>query len=376
MTGTQSATSGSANAAAASRICLDKVASCTLNLGLGDTVELVPPQRPRIGDVVVVRTLSDNPTYNKLELTSGRLARLNPGDVMAGVLGRRRALKGFVGDVPRRLQIHDRLHVLSLGGVVGRCTGRHHEMGRPIEAEVLGMAARGGRVLNIGETALPSDGDISASPPLIIVAGTCMNSGKTQAATEIIKQFSRRGRRVAGAKLSGVAALRDTLDMQDHGAVKTLSFLDCGLPSTVGQDDLSPLAKTIICQLSKSQESNAQDGGNGSGGGGLDAIVLELGDGLLGFYEVESIFEDQDLLDRCAALVFCAGDFVGAWGGLQLLRQKDIRIDVFSGSATDSQMGVEYIEREFGIAAANALRSGERLHRVVEEKLEQWKAAH
>ncbi|HSR68761.1 MAG TPA: hypothetical protein VLU25_12555 [Acidobacteriota bacterium] len=361
MTNTETLRNRSGPAARWTRLRVDKVASSTINLGIEEEVDLLPTQPPRVGDAVVVRTLTDNPTYNKLELTSGRLARLNPGDVMVGVLGRRRALKGFVGDVPRRLQSHDRLHVLSLGGVIGRCTGRHHEMGRPIEAELLGMAGRHGQVLNISETALPCNGDVSDSPPLIIVAGTCMNSGKTQAATEIIKQLTRRGRRVAGAKLSGVAALRDTLDMQDHGAVKTLSFLDCGLPSTVGLDDLAPLAKTIISHLCQA---------------GPDAIVLEMGDGLLGFYEVESLFDDQALLDRCAALVFCAGDFVGAWGGLQLLRQKKIRIDVFSGSATDSQMGVEYIEREFGVAAANALRSGERLHRIVEERLEQWKAGH
>ena len=72
----------------------------------------------------------------------------------------------------------------------------------------------------------------------MIVAGTCMNSGKTVAATEIIKQAHHAGLKVAGAKMSGVACLRDTLNMQDHGAFVTASFLDCGLPSTVDVDDL------------------------------------------------------------------------------------------------------------------------------------------
>ena len=67
-----------------------------------------------------------------------------------------------------------------------------------------------------------------------------MNSGKTYAATEIIKHLARAGLRVAAAKLAGVACLRDTLNMQDHGAIKTLSFLDCGLPSTVALTDLAP----------------------------------------------------------------------------------------------------------------------------------------
>jgi len=55
-----------------------------------------------------------------------------------------------------------------------------------------------------------------------------MNSGKTYAATELIKQATRAGLRVAAAKLSGIACLRDTLNMADHGAIAIASFLDCG----------------------------------------------------------------------------------------------------------------------------------------------------
>ncbi len=51
--------------------------------------------RARAGDVVVVRALTDSATYNMLELPTGRLAKINPGDVLLGVLGRRRALKGL-----------------------------------------------------------------------------------------------------------------------------------------------------------------------------------------------------------------------------------------------------------------------------------------
>jgi len=51
-----------------------------------------------------------------------------------------------------------------------------------------------------------------------------MNSGKTYAATEIIQQGTRVGLRVAAAKLSGIACLRDTLNMADHGAIATGEF--------------------------------------------------------------------------------------------------------------------------------------------------------
>ncbi|MBI3951760.1 MAG: hypothetical protein HY314_15030, partial [Acidobacteria bacterium] len=325
-------------------IRVDKIASATVNLQLDEELYIAPPGEPGIGDVVVVQTLTDSATYNQLELTSGRLARINPHDIIVGVLGRRRALKGFVGEVPSELQPGDRLHILNLGGVIGRCTGHHHALGKPIEAELLGAVVGNNEVLNIAQKAIRPVNGLHESAPLVVIAGTCMSSGKTQAAAELIKHFTRQGYRVAAGKLSGIACLRDTLNMQDHGAVKTLSFLDCGYPSTVGVDDLAPLARSIAANLNEVEP---------------DVIVLELGDGLLGGYQVETVFDDADFMKFCAALVFCASDFVGAWGGLQLLQRKGIRIDVISGSTTDSQMGIEYIEREFGVRAANALNGGE-----------------
>src|SRR6266436_9681133 len=102
----------------------DKIGSATSPLGLTRTLNVTGANGvPRAGDVVVVRVLTDNATYNMLELPTGRLAKVNPGDVVVGVLGRSRALKGFVGDVPERTQAGDHLHVLNMGGVIGFCTG-------------------------------------------------------------------------------------------------------------------------------------------------------------------------------------------------------------------------------------------------------------
>src|SRR5229473_1862887 len=91
---------------------VDKIGSATSPLGLARTVSIVDTNgAPRAGDVVVVRVLTDNATYNMLELPTGRLAKVNPGDVLAGVLGRRRALKGFVGDVPATVAKGDELNL-------------------------------------------------------------------------------------------------------------------------------------------------------------------------------------------------------------------------------------------------------------------------
>jgi hypothetical protein len=335
----------------------DKIGSATSPLGLSKTVPVLPSsESPRAGDVVVVRALTDSATYNMLELPTGRLAKVNPSDVLIGVLGRRRALKGFVGDVPPTVDAGDQLHLLNMGGVIGSCTGHHSSLSDAIKVEVIGLAAdENGGVLNIGSAGLPLTTSLGETAPLVLIAGTCMNSGKTYAATELIKQATRAGMRVAAAKLSGIACLRDTLNMADHGAIATASFLDCGLPSTVDAGDLSPVAKAIIARLNQSAP---------------DLIVIELGDGILGGYAVESVFDDAELRGATAAIIFCASDYVGAWGGIELFRRRGITVDLIAGSVTDSQMGQDYIEREFGVPAANARRDGALLFQRISSKLE------
>jgi hypothetical protein len=338
-------------------IDVDKIGSATSPLGLSRTLNVIDAKgAPRAGDVVVVRVLTDNATYNMLELPTGRLAKVNPGDVLVGVLGRRRALKGFVGDVPATLAAGDELHLLNLGGVIGSCSGHHSSLNDAIKVKVIGLACDDhGVAKNIADVALPLRETLGQTAPLVVIAGACMNSGKTYAATEIIQQGTRAGLRVAAAKLSGIACLRDTLNMADHGAIATASFLDCGLPSTVGAGDLAPVAKAIIGRLNESAP---------------DLIVIELGDGILGGYSVESIFEDAEFRAAMTALVFCASDYVGAWGGIELFRRRGIDVDLVAGSVTDSQMGEDYIQDEFGVRAANARRSGPKLFEIIHSKIQ------
>ncbi len=335
---------------------VEKIGSATSVLGLSKTLAVIgSTTKPRVGDVVVVRALTDSATYNQLELPSGRLAKINPGDTIAGVLGSRRALKGFVGDVPETITAGDELHLLNMGGVIGLCTGHHSSLSDAIRVEVIGLVYdEDARVRNIADGALALREFLGETAPLVIVAGACMNSGKTFAATEFVRQATRQGMRVAAAKLSGVACLRDTLHMADHGAVATASFLDCGLPSTVGVGDLAPVAKAVIAKLNESAP---------------DLIVIELGDGILGGYSVDSVFDDEELRAAMAALVFCASDYVSVWGGIELFRRRGLKVDLVAGSVTDSQMGEDYIEEHFNVPAGNAKRDGVRLFELIKTKV-------
>jgi hypothetical protein len=145
----------------------DKIGSAASLLGLQKTLGVVPSTgAPRSGDVVVVRALTDSATYNQLELPTGRLAKINPGDVFVGVLGRRRALKGFVGDVPLSVAAGDQLHLLNMGGVIGLCSGHHSSLSDAISVEVVGLACdQQGRVLNIADVALPLQQTLQHTAP-------------------------------------------------------------------------------------------------------------------------------------------------------------------------------------------------------------------
>ncbi len=350
----------------------DKIGSATSPLNLKKTVAVVSEHnQPKAGDVVVVRALSESVTYGNLELPNGRLAKINRHDVLIGVLGKRRALKGFVGDVPESVKAGDRLHLLNMGAVIGVCLGHHSSLSDAIEVEILGICVSSPsvsagsdsgsekpsftvglktKVLNIADNALKPTDFLKSSAPIVVVAGTCMNSGKTVAATEIIKQAHHAGLKVCGAKMSGVAALRDTLNMEDHGAFQTASFLDCGLPSTVDYGDLSPIAKAILNHLNSFEP---------------DLIVVELGDGIVGGYAVDSVLKDTEIKDAISSFVFCASDYVGVVGGMTVLKNLGIDIDVVAGSVTDSQMGEDFVEEHYGLKAGNARRNGRRLFELI-----------
>ena len=336
------------------KIVLDKIASSTARLALPREVELTHHVEAREGNVLAVRALMEKSVYDRLELVSGRMAKINKGDVMAGTLGFRRALKGFVGVVPESVHVGDTIHVLNLGGVLGLCLGRNPEVGSPLEVEVLGAVLRNGVPANIAQNALAPREVLPECPPLVVVAGTCMSAGKTAAASEIVKRFSGAGNRVAAAKLSGVACLKDTLDMEDHGAFATLSFLDCGLPSTARVTDLAPYARAILAELAAKKP---------------DVIVVELGDGILGDYRVGTFFADPDLVRATRAVVMCANDLVAAWGAQKLMEQWKIPITIVSGPVTDNQTGTEYIAQELKLPAANAKTDGRSLFGIVYEEI-------
>lgn len=327
------------------KIRAHKIASVVSRLELPQTVDVSRIVESRVGQVLVVRALEEKRVYDVVELTTGRMAHVGKGDVLIGALGRRDALRGFVGRVPESLEAGDVLHLLNLGGVLGKVVSENRDVGHPLRVEVLGMVVRDGVGVNIADAAIPSAPTGTTPPPVIVVSGTCMNSGKTVAACQVIAGLTQRGYAVGGVKLTGVAAQRDLLSMEDHGAAASLSFVDCGLPSTAGVEGLGDVALELLRSVEHATDRE------------LDVIVAEMGDGIIGCYGVDSILQDARFGALIRAHVLCANDLVAAWGGVRWLASRGLSVDVVAGPATDNSVGERYVTDEMGLAAANARTS-------------------
>lgn len=343
-------------------VVVDKIASVAQHLELGREIRVADDIPLEEGVLVAAEVLNNKSRYNVLELTSGRMATVKLGDVVVGALGHRKALFGYSGRLPETLAVGDTLQLLNIGGVLGQCDSINPEHGPPFDCRVLGvvlsfpyLGERIGVPARVGRWPLERGQRLDTrGVPVIALAGTCMDSGKTAAACAIVSRLRHRGLEVAACKATGVALRRDILAMEDAGAGASLLFSDFGVVTT--SDDTGPeLSVSLLNALAAERP---------------DAIVVELGDGLLGAYGVEAILADERLRAAFTQVVLCANDPVAAWGGVRLLREQfGIEPVAVTGPATDNAVGVELVAGRLGLPGINALSDGVRLGDLVLEGL-------
>jgi len=349
-------------------VVVDKIASVAQHSELGHELRLSAEIPCEEGILVAARVLNNKTRYNQLELTSGRMATVNQGDVVVGALGHRKALRGYSGHLPTSLEIGDSIQLLNIGGVLGICDSANPDVGAPFDCEVLGtvlhfpyLGERIGVPARAGSSQLDEAAVLDTQGvPVIALAGTCMDSGKTAAACAIVGRLRHRGLRVAACKATGVALRRDILTMEDAGASDTMIFSDLGVVTTTAENGPA-LTRSLLSGLARLEP---------------DVIVLELGDGLLGAYGVEAILSDELIRDAFTAVILCANDPVSAWGGARILRDSfSIEPAVVTGPATDNAVGVDQIAERLSIPAINALSHGVALGDFVADLLNNREAA-
>jgi hypothetical protein len=349
-------------------VVVDKIASVAQHSKLGHELRVADDIPCEEGVLLAVRVLSNKARYNQLELTSGRMATVNQGDVLVGALGHRKALRGYSGHLPETLAVGDTIQILNIGGVLGICDSANPDVGPPFDCEVLGtvlhfpylgerigVPARAGRQAFDGAAGLDTRG-----VAVVAMAGTCMDSGKTAAACAIVGRLRHLGLHVAACKATGVSLRRDILAMEDAGAAETMIFSDLGIVSTTASNGPA-LTRALLSSLAEQEP---------------DVIVLELGDGLLGAYGVEAILSDEAIRDAMTAVILCANDPVAAWGGARILRDSfGIEPAVVTGPATDNAVGVQQIAERLSLPAINALTNGVALGDLVAKRLGRTEAA-
>ena len=332
-------------------VFVDKVASVAQHSDLSNKLRLSPDIPCEEGVLVAVRVLNNKARYNQLELTSGRMATVTQGDIVVGALGHRKALLGYSGHLPTQLAVGDTIQLLNIGGVLGICDSANPDVGPPFDCKVLGtvlhfpyLGERIGVPARAGAQEFDPDAALDTQGvPVVALAGTCMDSGKTAAACAIVSRLRHRGLHVAACKATGVSLRRDILAMQDAGAAETTIFSDLGIVTTTAENGPA-LTRTLLTNLAAEKP---------------DVTVLELGDGLLGAYGVEAILSDASIRDALTAVVLCANDPVAAWGGAKILRdQFGIEPAVVTGPATDNAVGIDQISERLDLPAINALSNG------------------
>ena len=349
-------------------VIVDKIASVAQHSELTHELRLSADIPCEEGVLIAVRVLNNKARYNQLELTSGRMATVNQGDVVVGALGHRKALRGYSGHLPNKLKPGDTIQLLNIGGVLGICDSANPDVGAPFDCEVLGtvlhfpyLGERIGVPARAGSSSLNLDIVLDTQGvPVVAMAGTCMDSGKTAASCAIVGRLRHLGLQVSACKATGVSLRRDILAMEDAGASETMIFSDLGIVATTAKNGPA-LTKSLLNKLAANKP---------------DVIVLELGDGLIGSYGVEAILSDASIRAAMTAVVLCANDPVSAWGGARILRdQFGIEPAVVTGPATDNAVGVDQIVERMSLCAINALSNGVALGDHVAAILKQKVAA-
>ena len=294
------------------------------------------PEAPAVGDIVLARVekLARN---SHLELGNGRRCGLHEGDVIAAVFGNRYATMQFEGYA--RTQ-GTRCDLLSMGGLCGIVTSKHAKVADPTKLSLLGaIGDEEGRPLRMADHRLTHARPGSA-PRVLVVCGSSMDAGKTYTVMSLITGLGGRGYRVAGIKLTGTAAGKDTWNMLDAGACVALDFVDGGLPSTYlcGLDELMNLYCLLIGHASLH---------------GADWVVMELADGLLQ-RETAALLQARGFTATADAWVFAANDPMAAESGVRLLRDWGIQPIAISGLLTMSDLNIREAEAATGLQCITA----------------------
>ena len=185
----------------------------------------------KTGDYIVGKITDTGNNQMKIELINGRMRSIMKEDLVVGALGERYATLEATGSW-RDTDDDGKMHLLTGGGLIGKCTSKSVHLPSLIEIEYIGHVIRDEQVCHMDDFVelVP---DRKFKLPVILLVGTSMSAGKTTVARIIVNQLKRAGLQIVAGKLTGASRYRDTLSLKDVGANYIFDFVDIGLPSSI-----------------------------------------------------------------------------------------------------------------------------------------------
>jgi hypothetical protein len=297
--------------------------------------------RPRSGDLVLA-SVSRLGQHQRIERADGRRAGLHLGDEIIVAYGDRYATDQFESHVPNDL---GPTQLVASGGIASKMLNRSRDVRAATDIVPLGLVGDDrGRPLNVADFALEPPPLVDERPPTIAVLGTAMNSGKTTTVHALVHGFGRVGARPGVTKVTGTGSGGDYWVMLDAGAHRMLDFTDVGLASTYRQ--ALPVIERKFGELLDHLTTS-----------GSRINLIEVADGL---YQRETapLIESEVFHSRVDAIVFAAGDAMGAVAGVTHLRALGLNVVAVAGRITRSPLSVREAEAVLGLPVLTLAQLG------------------
>lgn len=267
----------------------------------------IRPGLGREGDVIAVR-VTDPAGTTKIIDSAERTWPVTPGTIILGVLATRDSTTHTSGEIPPDgVAIEAGTPLAWLGGQSGLIgpVGWTPPVGNTVGAqacgyvEAIGLAFNSTGPLNIAT--LSREPAIAApTAPLLVVAGTAAEVGKTTATCQIIAHLTRTaGLTIAAIKPTGSGGIVDSRDHRHAGAAATFDLVDCGLPTSY--TERGRYTEHISRALRYAQEIDP------------DVVVCELGGDLV-WGNNDAFLSQPGVLDRVLGVLCIASDAAAALG--------------------------------------------------------------
>jgi hypothetical protein len=292
---------------------------------------------PTEGDLVLARTRQDEGAFQTVDDRSNKIVRLYSGDLFIGVLGTRYSSVNPSGFIPAHPIVRNSLmSIVAYPGIVAMldCIPKSwHRPPMPVTIEGF-FSEPDGAILNLRHYQKLRDmRPPKVFPPMVLVAGTSAETGKTTLVCSLIRGLLSRRKDISiGAiKACGTGRSKDSEAYFDAGATRVLDFVDAGWPSTYAMppEAYSRMLRNLLFNV----------------GSDCHVVVAELGGDLLEACAPEAL---NELLPMNPIVLFCVNDAMGAIAGMQTFRSGGIEqvfISSFKQNASTlaRRLGVEAV---------------------------------